>query len=982
MTQLIIRLLGAPGIERDAAPVTVDTRKAIALLAYLAVSGRGQTREALAALLWPDYDDQHARAALRRTLSALRAALDEPHLAVDRETVALIPGAGLWLDVAEFHARLAACRTHGHAAADVCPACLTPLAEAAALYRDDFLAGFSLRDSADFDDWQRLQAENLRGELATALEKLAHGYGAQGDFAAALDAARRWLTLDPMREEAHRQAMRLYAWIGQRNAALHQYRDCVRILEQELGVAPLAETTELYEAIKGNRLLAQPPDLWGLQESARPQPPPAPRPLGFAEIRKTATSIPLVGRAREWDTLRRAYEQRAARGFFLALEGEAGIGKTRLAEEFLAWARDLGATTIAMRCYEGEANVPYGPVADGLRGVLAQKTCADQLGQVPAHWLTEVARLLPELHTLRPDLPLSPALDAPGAQSRFLEGLRQALATFCRRSAPTILFFDDVHWADAASLDLLAYLVRRVRDQPLFILAAWRDGEALATQPRLRSLVTAAQRTGNGAEVALQRLTLADVFELTRVLAAGGADLPNEIGGQIYDETEGLPFFLAAYLDALLAGKNGAWTILQSVRDLLYTRLHSASPAGQQMLQAAAVLGRSFDLETVQAISGRSEEETITTLEALVAQRLLTEAAGDARLAGPAYDFNHEKLRTLAYEETSLARRRLLHGRAAHALVERGRRRREGDLAAGQIAQHFHLAGQDAEAARFFVLAGEQARRLYANAEALAHFRTALALGHPDAASLHAAIGDLQTLLGEYGAALVSLETAAALHSADQAALAAIEHKLANLHGRRGDWAAAESHFEAAILDLGAAGDRSELARIYADWSLVAHQKGEADRAAALAQAALTVAESAGDQRDVAQAHNILGILARARNDFGQAVHHLQISLTAADQLGDAAMRVAALNNLALAHRASDDLAGALTLTNAALALCRKLGDRHREAALHTNLADLLHAAGQDEEMMAHLKQAVVIFAEIGVQAGDAQPEIWKLTEW
>ena len=169
MTQLIIRLLGAPGIERDAAPVTVDTRKAIALLAYLAVSGRSQTREALAALLWPDYDDQHARAALRRTLSALRTALDEPHLAVDRETVALIPGAGLWLDVAEFRARLAACQTHGHAPADVCPACLTPLAEAAALYRDDFLAGFTLRDSADFDDWQRLQAENLRGELAAAL---------------------------------------------------------------------------------------------------------------------------------------------------------------------------------------------------------------------------------------------------------------------------------------------------------------------------------------------------------------------------------------------------------------------------------------------------------------------------------------------------------------------------------------------------------------------------------------------------------------------------------------------------------------------------------------------------------------------------------------------------------------------------------------------------------------------------------------------
>ena len=144
MSQLTIHLLGTPGIARDGAPVAMDTRKATALLAYLAVTGRSHAREALAALLWPEYDDEHARSALRRTLSTLRAALDAPHLVIDRDTVSLIPGAGLWVDVAEFRARLAACRTHGHPAADVCHACLAPLAEAAALYRDDFLAGFTL----------------------------------------------------------------------------------------------------------------------------------------------------------------------------------------------------------------------------------------------------------------------------------------------------------------------------------------------------------------------------------------------------------------------------------------------------------------------------------------------------------------------------------------------------------------------------------------------------------------------------------------------------------------------------------------------------------------------------------------------------------------------------------------------------------------------------------------------------------------------
>lgn len=211
MPQLTIHLLGAPGITRDEAPIAVDTRKAIALLAYLAVTGRSHARETLAALLWPEYDDEHARAALRRTLSTLRTALNTPHLVVDRDTISLVPGAGLWVDVAEFHARLAAGRTHGHPPAEVCPACLASLAEAAALYRGDFLAGFTLRDSAEFDDWQFAQAEALRGELAEVLERLAAGQIAAGDFAAALASARRWLALDPLREEAHRQVMRLYA---------------------------------------------------------------------------------------------------------------------------------------------------------------------------------------------------------------------------------------------------------------------------------------------------------------------------------------------------------------------------------------------------------------------------------------------------------------------------------------------------------------------------------------------------------------------------------------------------------------------------------------------------------------------------------------------------------------------------------------------------------------------------------------------------
>lgn len=980
MPHLTLHLLGAPAIERDGAPVVMDTRKATALLAYLAVTGRAQGREALAALLWPEYDDEHARAALRRTLSTLRAAVGEACLAVDREMVSLISAAGLWVDIAEFRARLAACRTHGHPPAEVCPACLPLLAEAAALYRGDFLAGFTLRDSAEFDDWQFAQAESLRGELAGALEKLAAGRAAQGDYAAALDAARRWLALDPLREEAHRQVMRLYAWADQRNAALRQYRECVRILEEELGVAPLAETTELYEAIKGHRL----PAPATLDPSGFRKPESSPRSAAaLPPSREPAGMLPLVGRGAELAALIRAYDRHAAAGYFAAIEGEAGIGKTRLAEELLVYARGRDATAITVRCYEGEASVAYGPIADGLRSVLAQTACADRLDAIPAHWLAEAARLLPELSLLRPGLPPPPPLDAPGGQSRFFEGLRQVLGALCLGSAPNVLFFDDMQWADSASLDLLAYLVRRLRGQPLFVLAAWRGGEGPAG-PRLRSLAAEAQRAGSGSVLALNRLALADVIELVRALAAAGVDLPDGSGGRLYHETEGLPLFLAAYLEALAAGgeqDEDAWAMPRGVADLLRARLDAVGDTARQVLQAAAVLGRSCDLETLQATSGRSDEESLAALEGLVGRRIVREVADDAS-AAPRYDFTHEKLRSLVYEDTSLARRRLLHARAARSLSERARIRHDLDAQAAQIGQHFRLAGQEADAAACFVQAGDHARGLYANAEALAHYQAALALRHPGASRLHAAIGDMHTLLGAYNAALVSYETAAALCDPTSAALGEIEHKLGKLHTRLGDWTAAETHFEAALNIARDASDRRAVGRILADVSLAAHARGHTARAFDLARDALAAAETADDRRGMAQAHNILGILARGRGESADALRHLELSLESATELDDPVMRVAALNNLALARAARGDHEGAIASARAALALCQRLGDRHREAALQNNLADLLHAAGSEEEAMAHLKQAVVIFAEIGVLAGDARPEIWKLTEW
>src|SRR5881397_3874910 len=238
------------------------------------------------------------------------------------------------------------------------------------------------------------------------------------------------------------------------------------------------------------------------------------------------------------------------------------------------------------------------------------------------------------------------------------------------------------------------------------------------------------------------------------------------------------------------------WSLPGGVRDLLHSRLMNVSETGCQLLNTAAVIGRSFDFDTLREASGRSDDETVTALEDLIAQGLVEEVQRHAGEHNLTYDFSHEKLRSFVYEETSLARRRLLHRRVAEVLVNHTRGHREGALA-GQIAYHYRRADNEQAAAEYYKLAGEQARTLYAHSEALAHLRMALTLGHPDSTALYEAIGDLHTYLGEYNAALKSYETAAAL--CEPAALATVEHKLGTVYQRRGEWEQSESHFESAL---------------------------------------------------------------------------------------------------------------------------------------------------------------------------------------
>jgi DNA-binding SARP family transcriptional activator/tetratricopeptide (TPR) repeat protein len=1007
-TDLSLALLGSPVVRRDGAPVTFDTRKATALLALLAVTGREHSRDQLADLLWPEADSIKGRASLRRTLSVTAAAMGDG-LIISRAAVALEPSA-VRVDVREFEALIARPDT-------------ASLERAVQLYRDDFLAGFTLRGCPDFEEWQTSVSEELRQVLARGLQRLVAACMADGSLERATGHARRWLQLDPLHEPAHQAIIRLHGWAGQRSAAMRQYRSLVRVLDRDLAVRPLPETTRLYDDVRAGRL--------GPPPVAAPPPASSTAPLTW----------PLVGRAAELAALRTSWQATGPQGRVVAIAGQAGSGKTRLITELRDEAAGAGATVLAARCHDGETGLPFVLAADLLRTALAIRP--DLPGTLPAQTAAMAGRLVPALAASQPDA-TAPALDSPLAVTRLYaavaDTLRAATGGPGRAPAgptpagrgpagagqaggagagprgagrrPGIVVVEDVQWADSSSLGLLAYLVRRLADWPLLLVLSWQPEQA----GRLRVLRTAlgeAEAQSMGETIEPGPL---DPEAISTLLGLDG--MPKIEVTRLLAETRGLPMLVREYVEALrtaegltdqVAGEPdgpdgpGApgggltdWWPPASVRDLLLTRLQAVSEPTRQMLAAAAVLGNDNDADLLRAVSGRGEDEIVEAIDEALARSLLTEipppvspspfTAGQA----PLYGFPYEALRRTAYESATLARRRLLHGRAADILT----RRHERDPAttrAATVAGHLQLAGRDEQAAQWWWRAAEVARELYAHSEARAHLAKALALGYPQLPG-RMAMGEVLVVLGRYREALAEFETAAAIASGgedDRAAQAAIEHKLADVHHRLGDWDLAEAHL-AVVTELVTDTDPGRLARAEADRAVVAYRRGATDQAAELGQAALACARAAADHGATAQALNVLGMLAARAGDAAAAEGYLRDSLAEARRLpeqGASGARpalgaaVAALNNLARLLAETGRGREALTVAAEALELGRELGDQHRVAALHTNLADLLHADGQHDVAMTHLKEAARRFASVDV--GDApRPEIWMLVEW
>ena len=980
MARLAMFLLGPPRLERDGVPLQFDTRKILALGAYVAMAGP-VSREGLMAMLWPELEPRRAQAVLRRDLSLLKKALEGEWLVIDRQEIGTDPEADFWLDVSDFRRLVQASSSHGHAAEEACPQCLGELEEAVALYRGDFLEGLTLRDSVAFDDWQFFEAETLRQELATALDRLVRGHLALTPFGgagpsnpqAALPHARRRLALDPLHEPAHRQLMALYAQTGQRSAALRQYRECARILDEELGLAPDAETTALYEQIRAG-LPAAGGELWSM-------------PGPGAGHNLPAQATPLVGRKQEVEEVRARLQDPACR--LLTLLGQGGVGKTRLA---LQAAEEL---TQAGSFKHGVFFCPLAPI-----------TCCQ--GVVPA-----VAEALS--YQFRTD-----------AEGRPQATSRQQLLDYMRRKQLLLvmdnyehLLVEEASPDEALGLiaDLLAgapgvkmlvtsrtslqvqgehlYPVQglQVPPGPLARLGA-KPADQVEDPDQAAQLYSAIELFRQGAQQVrpgfdLRADNLAPVAQICRLvegmplgilLAAAWVEVlpPAEIAAEI---ERSLDFLETDRRDAPLRQRS-----IRAVFDYSWRLLDERE---RDIMQGLAVFRGGFSHQAALAVTGASPRDLLSLVNKSFLQ---PSAAGRYGL--------HELLRQYALERLDAApaeQKAELHERhCAHysAALERwgaelkGARQREA-------MDEMDLDVENARVAWLWAVAHGEVDRLARGIDGLALYYTWRVRFEEGETALRAAVNGLEAIAGAgagaqrlwaralavWGDFLIevgrqepgseAIRRAVALLDELEAAgqEACAERAVALLSLARikryfyPDPRDAEALYRQAIALFEEVGDRWGVARGLDGLSPIVEDLGRFREAQALCERGLAISQSLGDRRGVANAMVDLGVIAWVQGHLDEAMPLLEQSagiFRSLDDWSGLARTIKSLGELLVRRGLFDD---GLIVLESGIQICDELGDHYGVGAQLPFAAEARLHLGQYAEAVADVRQAADLTA-------------------
>lgn len=682
MDGLELRLLGAVELRWQGRPLSLKTRKTVALLAYMALEPGPHPREKLAALLWPEADAAQGRTSLRSALANVRQALGpaaDHVLLSQREHLELIAHT----DVARLEASVAPGGS---------------LENLGRLYRGPLLSGLEFSQAEDWQEWLEAWRTKVALWMQMGLARLSQERLARREWQGAAEAAQQRLALEPLSEEAVRALMQVWLAAGEALRAKNAYLEFAQRLERELGLEPEPPTLALLS--QAQRALEKP--------SVRRRPP----------LAALLLEGRMAGRVREHLRLVEAYHA-AAGGWpqAVVLQGESGIGKTRLANEFCNWVLGQGGVVLKGRAYEGSGGLAYLAVADALRKQLFQDP--QGFAKLGPLWLSELLRLLPELRERFADLPSPLGLESE-AQARLFE----AVAQWGLRAlpSPVVFLLDDLQWADRGTLDLLAYLARRWGQEGLGLLLLFTvRSENLGSTGEMRRFLANLSRELNLAELMLEHLSLNETRELL-----GNLGLEADLAQWLHQETGGQPLFVIETLKSLvecghLRAENSQWVVAlqgwsgvaKGVRATIQGRLARLSQSALEVLSAASVLGEGLTLKDLQALTELPADDVVRALDELSASRLLIEETHG-------YAWSHDRIKEVVYETAGLARRQQLHRRALHILAHRA--------PPYVLALHAMAIGQWVLAFEQFVLAGGAASQLFAWQNALQLYEQARGL--------------------------------------------------------------------------------------------------------------------------------------------------------------------------------------------------------------------------------------------------------------
>jgi serine/threonine protein kinase/tetratricopeptide (TPR) repeat protein len=673
----------------------------------------------------------------------------------------------------------------------------------------------------------------------------------------------------------------------------------------------------------------------------------------------------LIGRTTEWTQLIAAWQSASAgRPHLLVLSGEAGIGKTHLAEELLTEIGWQGIATAIARCYAVEGELAYAPVVSWLRA----EAFRPALAALDAVWLTEVARLLPDL-LARPGLPPPGPMQGDwgaGERQRLFEALARALLG---THGPLLLLLDDLQWCDRETLAWLHFLLRFDPQAPLLIVGTLRS-EELTNEHPLQSLLATLRREGQLTQISLERLTAAEAATLAAQLA----------GRELDAEVATVRLGLGALEDRGWQGSSSAESKEQgaaqqtrlppTIQAVITARLEQLSVQARELVSMAAVIGRAFSFEVLTATSGWKDEAVIEALDELEQRRIIREQGTDS------YDFSHDKLREGAYAALTRARRRLLHRRVADTMERLSGSSQDAYLA--DLAYHFYEEGAWEKAVAFGQRAGEQAYRLYAPRtviEQVTRTLDAVQRGSiPPPASLYRLRGRAYETLGDFERARLDYETTLQM--------ARVADNI------KGEWQA--------LMDLGflwAQRDYTQTGIYYlqalalarhmndpltlahslnrlGNWHLNIEQPREALQ---YHQEALTIFQHLHDARGIAETLDLLGITSYLGGDLIGGTAYYQQAIALFGELGDKPGLTSSLATLTLRGPTlqTDSLASAASLAEAsqdaehALSIAREIGRRSDEAYALMQMGLSRGSQGNYEHAFEAVKQSLQIAEEI-----------------